>query len=48
TKFLDNPRQDKKLPENTDINDSTLTSRHIYTIDTLIPYEEYIILKETS
>ncbi|CAG8747837.1 6064_t:CDS:2, partial [Ambispora leptoticha] len=32
-------QQDEKLPENTDINDFTLTPRHVYAIDTLISYE---------
>ena len=48
TKFLNNPRQDEKLPEDTDIQNSTLTPIPIYTIDTLIPYEEYTTVTETS
>ena len=48
TKFLNNPRQDEKLPEDPDIYDSTLTPIPVYTIDTLLPYEEYTTLKETS
>ncbi|CAG8743705.1 6502_t:CDS:2, partial [Ambispora leptoticha] len=33
--------QDEKLPEDPDIYNSTLIPTPVYTIDTLIPYEEY-------
>src|ERR1041384_6187782 len=47
TKFSINPRQDKKLPDNSDIQNQTLSliSRQICIIDTFIPYEEYSIDK---
>ncbi|CAG8763254.1 8841_t:CDS:2, partial [Ambispora leptoticha] len=46
--WRENNQQDEKLPEDTDINDSILTPKYVYAIDTLIPYEEYTTLKETS
>ena len=32
----------------TDINRQTLAPKEVYSIDTLIPYEEYALEKETS
>ena len=39
-KFLDHPRQDEKLPVEPD------TVHQVFTIDTMIPYEEYSISSE--
>src|ERR1051325_5927653 len=47
TKCSINPRQDEKLPDDSDIQDQTLSliPRQICIIDTFIPYEEYSIDK---